>query len=135
MLNRETELILTRINETRKQTQGLLEVAKTGNKYSTIELPWKENKQNISCIPKGYYPVTKRYSSKYGYHLHIKNVPGRDFILIHAGNYYTQTRGCILVGLEFRDINSDQEVDVVRSQKALGELLTQLPKQFNIIIK
>jgi hypothetical protein len=35
--------------------------------------------------------------------LEIVGVPGRDGILIHIGNSYVDTRGCLLVGKSFKD--------------------------------
>jgi len=52
----------------------------------TIELPWIQNKRNISCVPEGLYTLQKRYSPRFKYHLHLKNVIGRSLILIHPAN-------------------------------------------------
>lgn len=61
-----------------------------------IELPWKENQRGISCIPEGVYELTKRYSGKFGKHLLVNDVPGRDLILIHCFNEaLKESRGCI----------------------------------------
>src|SRR5689334_16845612 len=49
----------------------------------TIELPWKDNHAEVSCIPEGSYALVKRYSPKFDWHLMVMNVPGRDLILIH----------------------------------------------------
>lgn len=63
---------------------------------STIELPWKDNATRISCIPEGEYEMIKRYSLKYKWHLQLKNVPGRRFILIHPANdAKKELKGCI----------------------------------------
>ena len=67
----------------------------------TLELAWKDNKKRISCIPKGVYEVKKRNTekSKYKYeHLHILDVPDRELILMHIGNYPKNSKGCILLG-------------------------------------
>ncbi len=52
----------------------------------TIELPWKDNRPRISCIPEGRYAVERRWSPRFGYHLWIKGVPGRSLILMHPAN-------------------------------------------------
>jgi hypothetical protein len=63
---------------------------------SSIELPWKNNQHQISCIPEGEYALTKRYSKTKGWHLLINNVPDRDLILIHAANdALKELKGCI----------------------------------------
>ena len=67
----------------------------------TLELAWKDNQKRVSCIPKGVYEVKKRHTqkSKYKYeHLHILDVPDRELILMHIGNYPKNSKGCILLG-------------------------------------
>jgi hypothetical protein len=62
----------------------------------TIELPWKNNQAGVSCIPEGKYDLVKRWSPKFGSHLQILNVPGRELILIHPANdALLELRGCI----------------------------------------
>ena len=62
--------------------------------FDSLELPWEDNENNISCIPEGEYEVVTRYSQKYGKHYHVTDVEGRSWILIHAGNFYTSIRCC-----------------------------------------
>jgi hypothetical protein len=63
---------------------------------STIELPWKMNRPQVSCIPEGIYALKKRYSPRFGHHLHVIAVPGREWILIHAANHAAaELKGCI----------------------------------------
>jgi|SRR5690606_30323445 len=62
----------------------------------TIELPWRENVRNISCIPEGTYPLAKRYSKRFGWHILVRDVPMRSAILFHpANNAEKELRGCI----------------------------------------
>jgi len=62
----------------------------------TIELPWKDNAPQISCIPEGRYQLVKRHSAKYGHHLLVKRVPKRSYILIHPANVaLKELKGCI----------------------------------------
>jgi hypothetical protein len=76
-------------------TQGVLEWNGTIVCY-TIELPWLGNQKRISCIPEGEYVLQKRFSPKLQWHLHLKNVPGRDLILIHPANdAKMELLGCI----------------------------------------
>lgn len=88
----------------------------------TLELPWKENKKNESCIPKGTYRMKRRFSNKHGQHWHIQNVFDRDMILIHTGNFHTQIQGCVLVGMGLADINKDGCLDVTESKVALERI-------------
>jgi hypothetical protein len=85
-------------------TEGVL--ATDGFFCKTLELPWKQNKRSISCIPAGEYTVQIRKSPKYGTVYWVTNVPNRTWILIHSGNvagdtskgYRTHVNGCILLG-------------------------------------
>jgi hypothetical protein len=62
----------------------------------TIELPWRENQRNSSCIPEGRYQLKKGMSNKHGLHIRIQAVPDRDAILFHPGNDAARDlKGCI----------------------------------------
>tara|TARA_R110001599_G_scaffold10127_1_gene50180 strand:- start:10 stop:387 length:378 start_codon:yes stop_codon:yes gene_type:complete len=86
----------------------------------TLELPYKDNQRNISCIPAGEYKVRLRLpreSATRDYlHLLVKDVPNRDYVLFHRGNSAKDTRGCVLVG-----IGSEQ--DVVHNSALAMDLL------------
>lgn len=62
----------------------------------TIELPWLDNLRNISCIPESTYPLFKRYSKRFGWHILVEDVPQRSGILFHPANDAgKELRGCI----------------------------------------
>jgi hypothetical protein len=62
----------------------------------TIELPWKDNLKQVSCIPEGRYELVKRWSPKFNRHLQIMNVSRRRNILIHPANdAMHELKGCI----------------------------------------
>lgn len=86
----------------------------------TLELPWKDNRQSISCIPEGVYLVKKRWSDRHRDHFHILDVPGREWILIHIANFTRELQGCIAPGMSHADIDQDGIMDVVSSRKAMG---------------
>jgi hypothetical protein len=44
---------------------------------SSIELPWLDNRQNVSCVPEGRYELQTRYALRYCVHLWVKDVPGQ----------------------------------------------------------
>lgn len=68
----------------------------------TLELPWKDNKPDVSCIPAGTYEVVRYASPSHGYDVFlVKGVPGRSYIEIHKGNTVADTHGCIVVGRRF----------------------------------
>jgi hypothetical protein len=62
----------------------------------TLELPWRDNARNLSCIPEGRYALGVRYTKERGEHLIVQRVRGRDGILIHPANdALRELRGCI----------------------------------------
>jgi hypothetical protein len=127
------KLLLERFKHQDKQTLGILYLP-NGTKFHTLELAWNDNKKRVSCIPIGSYKVVPRTSQKYGKHFHIINVPNRDFILFHSGNYHTHILGCILVGLGHKDVNKDGYLDVIQSKDAMAQLLAACPLGFDLEI-
>lgn len=62
----------------------------------TIELPWRQNERNVSCIPEGRYRLARVKTRRFGLALKVQEVPKRSGILIHAANNAaTELRGCI----------------------------------------
>ncbi len=88
------ELVVTRVYK-RGGTNGTLTL--NGHFVCfTIELPWKENKRNISCIPEGKYELKGRFSPALQNHLEVLDVFGRNHILLHpATNAIEELRGGI----------------------------------------
>ena len=133
------KVIIDRLNESDKQTESLLtilnEKEETIFNCYTLELPWNDNKKQISCIPKGKYNVEKRQSTKYKNHFHVLDVPNRSYILIHQGNYNWHTKGCILVGKTLTDINGDGLRDVTSSVATMNKLNKILPNYFKLEIR
>ena len=131
------ELQIDAIKDNGKQTVGLLSVyddLKNIYNCKTLELPWKNNEQRVSCFPDGKYKCKKRYSKKYSWHIHILNVPNRTFILIHAANFVRQLLGCVAVGKDFTDIDGDGLRDVTSSKATLKKLLSFLPDEFILTV-
>ena len=121
---------LVRSKSTDEGTSGTLTVT-NGNSaitLKTLELPWKENKSQVSCIPTGTYTCKITNSPKFGKVYNVQNVEGRSNILIHAGNvagdtskgYKSDVLGCILVGL--KDGELDNQTGVLNSRQALATL-------------
>lgn len=61
------------------------------------ERPWLDNQRQVSCIPAGIYEVKWHRSPKFGWCYKVQNVPNRDSILFHSGNFPHQSYGCILL--------------------------------------
>jgi hypothetical protein len=84
----------------------------------TLELPWKDNSNNISCIPEGTYNGILRYDKTDGWRIQLENVPNRSGVQIHMGNYTAQIEGCILVGTDAKIDNCS----VLNSSTAYAKL-------------
>ena len=101
----------------------------------TMELPWKNNESNVSCIPEGEYALQQYHSVKFGSVLQVMDVPDRKYILIHHGNYNRDTHGCILLGLKLIDINHDGHLDVTNSKAMIEKVMKLWDGSGRIIIK
>lgn len=97
----------------------------------TQERPLESVKGAVApyAIPSGTYKVTLDYSPHFDMIVpHINNVPGRTSIEIHPGNYPTQIKGCIEVGLT-------QATDYVgQSRVAFQALMRKLSGEKDITI-
>lgn len=129
---------LVRDIASKEQTKGQLFVlddsANIVFQCYTLELPWKNNERRISCIPEGRYKVRKRWSQRFRNHFHILDVPNRDHILIHHGNFVRDVLGCILVGERRLDIDGDGLKDVTNSVATMEKLLSFLPDETEIVV-
>jgi hypothetical protein len=69
----------------------------------SVELPWRDNRPQRSCIPPGAYRCQLVKSPRFGRVYGVQAVPGRSAVLIHSANlagdidlgYTTQLHGCI----------------------------------------
>lgn len=102
----------------------------------SIELEWNNNERGKSCIPEGEYIAKKHTSPKFGSCLWLQDVPNRKEILIHPANYSRQLRGCIALGMDVKDIDTDGLLDVTESRKAVNKVLELMgdDKQIEVII-
>lgn len=109
-----------------------------GTVLKSLELPWRNNQDMVSCIPVGVYDVNFRVSpvvnrtskGKYPSGYEVANVPDREFIMFHIGNYIRNTHGCILVGMS-AGIFLHSEPAVWSSAKAF-DIFMRLMKSHNI---
>ena len=122
-------MLLIREKTTSQATYGTLKV--DDFECKTVELAYRGNKRNISCIPKGNYKYRVLNSSRaFKYqHIEIMGVPNRHGIKIHVANFVSQLKGCIAVGKIHADIDNDGIIDVTSSKDTLQELLQTIPKQ------
>ena len=89
-------IILERNMHHSNAIQGTLLV--NNHTFETIELPWKNNIVNRSCIPTGTYTYQKiTRSSNKEPAVWLRNVKDRSEILIHHGTKPQHSQGCILL--------------------------------------
>lgn len=112
---------------------------------ATIERPWRDNKNDVSCIPEGVYDVVcferpdgdrvyALVNPELGVYLHAKDIPagerGRFLILIHVGNWVGDIIGCVAPGRKAgitRSRHSGQyENAVIASDSAMDDLRREL---------
>lgn len=87
--------------------------------WFTGELPWQNNRSNLSCVPKGLYFCSWTYSQRFKRMMYlINNVPSRSGIRIHSANlmgddtkgWKRQLNGCLSLG---------ERLGTIEGQKAL----------------
>lgn len=126
-------LDLIRVGSSNRGTFGVLRHGQVPF-VLTLERPWADNAQNISCIPAGRYRCRRIRSPKFGNTYEICDVPGRTNVLFHSGNTIEDTQGCILVGEEFS--GTWDKPMLVSSQRGFGELMKYLHgmSEFDVVI-
>lgn len=119
-----------------REPSGLGELSEEGAfLFYTLELPWRDNQKDISCIPLGEYTckrVNRRYLSGGGFVDHtfeVLDVPDRSGILFHVGNTYSDTHGCILLGSEHR--MRDGELFLAKSKQAFFAFMDYMEGEEN----
>jgi hypothetical protein len=65
---------------------------------STLELPWRNNMNQISRIPAGAYRAKIRSDGDLGWRIELEPEGGRGLVEIHIGNFPKNSIGCILLG-------------------------------------
>ncbi|MGB2063590.1 MAG: DUF5675 family protein [Marinomonas gallaica] len=101
-------------------TVGFL-VLPSGQRLQTLEQAWRNNRQNVSCIPQGTYVVRRDRSGRWQFYS-IQNVPNRTLIEIHPANYVSQLEGCLSLGMGRMNDN----VSLSRSKDAIDMLLDEV---------
>ena len=119
-----------RLRRSDQGTEGIL--VTDGYECKTLELPWRDNRRQISCIPPGEYKVEIRISNKYGRVYWVRHVPDRTYILIHSGNYAgdkskgfkSHVMGCILLGKKSGFLGG--QVAVLNSRVAVRAFMEEM---------
>lgn len=85
-------IVLNRIY-TPTETPGVWH-AYHGLSFDTLELPWRENRPNVSCIPEGIYRIERDHTGRHKW-FRVKDVPGRTAIELHGASSVADLKGCV----------------------------------------
>lgn len=111
----------------------------------TMERPWLDNQNSISCIPEGTYKLHKRYSpivnrtsrGEFTEGWEITNVVDRTYIMFHVANWATtDLEGCVGVGDRIAWTN-DKGFMVTNSIDTFRKFMEKLSvkEEWNLIIR
>lgn len=100
---------LERLESSDEGTFGVLQIEDDEyvNFFYAGELPWRGNKRNVSCVPKGTYVAIWTRSPHFGRCMYlVDKVPERGGIRLHSANFMgdkkkkfrSQLHGCIALG-------------------------------------
>lgn len=120
--------VLTRLESGDQGTFGEL-VTDGGLRAFTGELPWRDNRSNVSCVPTGSYLVVFNFSPAFRRQLYLLTGTGhRTGIRVHAANlmgdvekgFRSQLYGCVALGRKLGTFLGQRAVLV--SEPAVREL-------------
>lgn len=104
-------------------------IGSLSNGMKTLELPWRNNEVDVSCITPYMYLVLPDDTGRFRW-FSVKDVDGRTFIELHEGRIPTNSNGCILVGSR---LNS--RGDLFDCYEALTQLRKDYPDGFWLDIR
>lgn len=137
--------VLERLESSDEGTFGILQIEDDEFVYHFYagELPWRDNKSDVSCIPKGRYTALWTKSPRFGRHMYlIDKVENRAGIRLHAANFMgddkkgfrKQVHGCIALGEKLGWLGGQKAVLVSRPAMRRFEDITS-GKPFELEIK
>lgn len=129
-------MMITRTSDDGKVTLGDVMVTNDGKEFEckSLELPWKQNMENISCIPPNIYRCKKIKSPSLGDCFEITGVPYRTYVRGHKANFTRQILGCVAFGMYHADIDGDGIMDIAKSGVTFDKLMAILPNSFMLEI-
>ena len=101
----------------------------------SLELNWRDNKRQVSCIPAGEYNCVWKASPNFGMCYHVTDVPGRSHILIHAANFAglvslgqrADLQGCIAIGMRSGELYGQPAL--LESKRGVKAFVAAMAKQ------
>lgn len=129
---------LTRMHSGDQGTFGRL--AAGGFSCFTGELPWRDNRSSVSCVPEGDYRVIWALSPRFKRHTYrLLDVHARAGILEHSANlmgdaeigYVAQLNGCIALGEALGSIRG--QAALLRSKPAVRLFETFMNREPHIL--
>lgn len=106
-----------------------------GLEWDSLELPWRDNQNGLSCIATGSYVARIAWSDHFGRNLyHLQDADGRHAIEIHNANFAgdvakgwkSQLHGCCAPGLGVGELDRGDGVmqrAVLHSVDALNQFM------------
>ncbi len=116
-------MILKRIAQNKHGTFGVL-IDNNIPFAVTLELPWKNNKPFVSCIPAGHYTCRRTIRSNGMHTYKVMNVLNRTSILFHCANTIDDLLGCIGIAEEYGELNGKPAV--LSSGRGFKEFMEKL---------
>ena len=114
---------------------GLFECYTLEDQYQAVKV------MHETCIPEGTYNIKfrktggfhtkylKRYGNAHYGMLHLQDVPGFTYILIHSGNTDEHTSGCLIVGETQQDLDINDDGFIGSSVIAYKKLYSKVAKE------
>ena len=114
---------------------GVFECYTLEDQYQAVKV------MHETCIPEGTYDIkfrktggfharyTDRYKNAHYGMLHIQDVPGFPYILIHTGNTDEHTSGCLIVGETQQDLDINFNGMVGSSAVAYKKMYAKVANQ------
>ena len=136
------KLEIIRVEHSETGTFGTLSI--DGQAFCvTLELPYRGNMNNVSCIPPGLYQCQRTLSpliekitgGKWDQTFEITGVPARSRILLHSGNTVQDTHGCVLVASSFGKLKGERAVLNSGATFDLFMTVTRNIKAFGLTIR
>jgi len=124
--NSRKKLCLTRTESNSKGTIGRLTIQ--GATFATLEPPQRTQKPR--AIPSGTYEIKAHVDPLTGRTvLRLLSVPGFSGVKLEVGNYPSNTRGCILIGMKH------EGTSLLESRKAYSLLIRELAGSDYIVLE